>query len=158
MLIRVLTPGFFAREDTKTPVKIAAVAMLANIVLNLAFMQLWGHVGIAAAGAVSAWLNAALLGVTLRRRGQLELGERLGRRGPRIVLASVLMGAMLVAGAHGLQPWLGGTGTMRTLALAALVASGLGVFAILAQALGAAHWRELKALRHRPKDGHTEAA
>ena len=158
VLIRVLTPGFFAREDTKTPVKIAAAAMLANIVLNLAFMQLWGHVGIAAAGAVSAWLNAALLGVTLRRRGQLELDERLGRRGPRIVLASVLMGAMLVAGAHGLQPWLGGTGTMRTLALAALVASGLGVFAILAQALGAAHWRELKALRHRPKDGHTEAA
>ena len=42
--------------------------------------------------------------------------------------------------------------------MAALVAAGLGVFAILAQALGAAHWRELKALRHRPKDGHTEAA
>ena len=44
VLIRVLTPGFFAREDTSTPVRIAAVGIMVNIVLNLFLMELWGHV------------------------------------------------------------------------------------------------------------------
>jgi len=150
VLIRVLTPGFFAREDTKTPVKIAAVAMLANIVLNLAFMQVWGHVGIAAAGALSAWINAVMLGVTLRRRGQLALDARMSRRWPRIVAASLVMGAGLFGGAYWLAPWMAGGASARIAAMVALVAGGLVLFGLLAQMLGAAHWRDLKRLKRVP--------
>lgn len=158
VLIRVLTPGFFAREDTSTPVRIAAVAMLANIVLNLVLMQIWGHVGIAAAAAVSAWLNAGLLALTLKRRGQLAPDTRLSRRGPRIVAASLVMGAGLYGGMLALAPWLAGAGTSRTAALALLVGLGLGAFGILAQVLGAAHWRDLKGLRRRPAEAPPPAA
>jgi len=158
VLIRVLTPGFFAREDTKTPVKIAAAAMLANIVLNLAFMQIWGHVGIAAAGALSAWLNAVMLSVTLRRRGQLAFDDRLSRRWPRIVLASAGMGAGLFGLALVLAPWLSGGAELRVAALAALVAGGLALFGLLAQVSGAAHLRDLRGLRRAPAETTPPAA
>lgn len=154
VLIRVLTPGFFARQDTATPVRIAAGAMVVNIVLNLIFMRIWGHVGIAAAASISAWMNAILLAVTLRRRGQIALDARLARRWPRIVLASLMMAGALYAAALALMPWLAGDAWARGSALALLVAGGLAVFGALAQVLGAAHWRDLKGLRR----GAAEAA
>ncbi len=149
VLIRVLTPGFFAREDTATPVKIAAAAMVANIVLNLALMQIWGHVGIAIAASVSAWMNAIMLAVTLRRREQLTLDARMARRWPRIVVASLGMGALLYGAALVFVPWFAGDEIERAVALAVLVAGGLVGFGLFAQILGAAHWRDLKGLMRR---------
>ncbi|MGS2717988.1 murein biosynthesis integral membrane protein MurJ [Eionea flava] len=73
MLIKVLAPGYFARQDTKTPVKIGIIAMAVNMLCNIAlvipFHYLWqiGHVGLALATALSAWLNAALLYRGLRK-------------------------------------------------------------------------------------------
>lgn len=73
MLIKVLAPGFYARQDTKTPVKIGVVAMVANMVLNVLFvapLYFWfdlGHMGLALATAASAFLNAWLLLRSLRR-------------------------------------------------------------------------------------------
>jgi putative peptidoglycan lipid II flippase len=149
VLIRVLTPGFFAREDTVTPVRIAAAAMAVNIALNLILMQFWGHVGIAIAASISAWMNAVLLAVALRRRGHMKLDARLTQRWPRIVLASLGMGAVLYGGALTLAPWLVGGEMSRSVALSVLVVGGLGVFGMLAQAFGAAHWRDLKGLTRR---------
>jgi putative peptidoglycan lipid II flippase len=146
VLIRVLTPGFFAREDTSTPVRIAAAAMVVNIVLNLILMQFWGHVGIAIAASVSAWMNAVLLALALRRRGHMKLDARLTQRWPRIVLASLGMGAALYGGALVLAPWLSGSEMVRAVALAMLVMGGLCAFGLMAQIFGAAHWRDLKGL------------
>jgi putative peptidoglycan lipid II flippase len=73
MLIKVLAPGFYAREDMRTPVRIGIIAMGANMILNVAFVLplMWwfnlGHVGLALATSVSAWLNAMLLFRGLRR-------------------------------------------------------------------------------------------
>jgi putative peptidoglycan lipid II flippase len=75
MLIKVLAPGFFARQDMRTPVRIGVIAMLSNMVLNLLFVlplhYYWqiGHVGLAAATSVSAFLNALLLFIHLRKKG-----------------------------------------------------------------------------------------
>ena len=75
MLIKILAPGYYARKDTATPVKIGIIAMAANMVMNLAFVLplLWyfnvGHVGLALATSASAWLNAGLL-----LRGLLKQG------------------------------------------------------------------------------------
>ena len=72
VLIKALTPGFFARQDTATPVKVAAGAMVLNVLFAIILMQFLAHVGIALATALSAWLNAAALGWLLRRRGDLD--------------------------------------------------------------------------------------
>ncbi|CAI8364829.1 MAG: putative lipid II flippase MurJ [SAR92 bacterium MED-G29] len=75
MLIKVLAPGFFARQDMRTPVRIGVIAMVSNMVLNLLFVMplhyYWqiGHVGLAAATSVSAFLNAVLLFIYLRKKG-----------------------------------------------------------------------------------------
>ena len=75
MLIKVLAPGFFARQDMRTPVRIGIIAMVTNMVLNLLFVVplhfYWqiGHLGLAAATSVAAFLNAILLYVYLKRSG-----------------------------------------------------------------------------------------
>ena len=75
MLIKVLAPGFFARQDMRTPVRIGVIALVTNMVLNLLFVIplhfYWqiGHVGLAAATSVSAFLNASLLFIFLRKTG-----------------------------------------------------------------------------------------
>jgi len=94
VLIKVLSPGFFAREDTKTPVKIAVGCVALNIGLNIVLMQFFGHVGIAASTAICAWINAGLLAFVLRRRNQLEIDATLQKRGPRIIFSTALMAAV----------------------------------------------------------------
>lgn len=105
VLIKVLAPGFFAREDTKTPVKIAVVCLVANVVFVLLLIGPLQHVGIALGTVLSSWLNALLLGLMLQRRGLFHLDERSIRRLPRIVLAGLVMAlavwlAMPYASAH----------------------------------------------------------
>jgi len=149
VLIRVLTPGFFAREDTRTPVRIAAAAMALNVVLNLILMQFWGHVGIAVAASVSAWVNAVGLSVVLSRRGQLVLDQRARARLPRILVASAGMAVALAVAAALLDPWLVGSHGARIAGLTALVAGGLGIYAVLARLTGAFQWRDLGSLLRR---------
>lgn len=93
VLIKVLGPGFFAREDTVTPVKIAALCVAINLGLNLLLMGPLLHVGIALATAISAWVNAGLLFFVLLRRGQFEIDVRLKKVLPRMLLAVGLMAA-----------------------------------------------------------------
>jgi putative peptidoglycan lipid II flippase len=75
MLIKVLAPGFFARQDMRTPVKIGIIAMVMNMLFNLLFViplhSYWqvGHLGLAAATSLSAFLNAILLYLALRKQG-----------------------------------------------------------------------------------------
>jgi putative peptidoglycan lipid II flippase len=149
VLIKVLAPGFFAREDTKTPVRIAILALVANVVLNLVLMGPLGHVGVALATAISAWLNVALLALTLRRRSALTLDGRLLSRLPRIVLSTAGMAVMLWY----LQPLLAGLAsggkTGQALALAALIGAGIAAYFALAQLSGAARLGEIKAMLRR---------
>ena len=147
VLIRVLAPGFFAREDTSTPVRIAAVVMVLNIILNLIFMQVWGHVGIALASSVAAWANAAALATVLKRRGHLIIDDRLANRGPKIALASAVMAASLFVGERLVSPACAAPCVANTLALAVLIIGSMVLYVGLAHILGAARWSDLKALR-----------
>ena len=67
-MIKILAPGFYARQDIATPVRIAAVAMVANIVLSVILVQTLAHTGLALSVALSAWLNAVMLFMKLRKR------------------------------------------------------------------------------------------
>ena len=149
VLIKALTPGFFARQDTATPVKIAVAAMVLNIVLAVALMQILAHVGIALATACSAWLNAALLAGVLRRRKQLGIDARLWRNAPRTLLAAGLMAGALLFGAWGLADLLAGTTEARILALFVLVGVGLTLYGVLTYLLGVLRFSELRALLRR---------
>jgi putative peptidoglycan lipid II flippase len=139
VLVKVLLPGFFARKDTRTPVKIAVVCLVANIVFILILLWPLAQVGIALATALAAWLNAGLLGFRLHREGFLRPDPRLKRRLPRIALVSLAMGAALWL----VQPWL--APLPQSLALAVLVVLGGTIFAALAQLSGAMALREVKA-------------
>ena len=150
VLVKVLTPGFFARKDTVTPMRIAVLAMIVNLVLNLVLMGPLKHAGLALATALSAWLNIALLAYFLRARGHLHFDARLRRRLPRMVLASALMGLALWLAAWALAAPLAGGMGLKAAALSLLVMGGLALYALLAQGLGAARLGELKAMLARP--------
>ena len=97
-LTKVFQPGFYAREDTKTPMRFALISVGVNIVGSLILSHYLGHVGIALATTLAAWVNAGLLGVTLSRRDLFSLDERSRKRLPRIVVSALLMGGLLLAG------------------------------------------------------------
>lgn len=143
VLAKVLAPGFFARGDTATPVKVAALSAAANLVLALLLMIPFRAIGIALAATVSAWLNAALLFGSLARRG-FEPDARLKNRSLRIVLASAGMLAVIAVLAEILLPRLSGSAILRGAGLGVLIASGLVAFAGLAEVLGAARFAELR--------------
>src|SRR5687767_3429688 len=86
VLVKALTPGFFARQDTRTPLYIAIAAIAVNVALNAAFLYgtALAHVGIALASSLSGWLNAALLSVILLRRRQWLPDARLRQRAWRV--------------------------------------------------------------------------
>lgn len=149
VLIKALAPGFFAREDTTTPVKVAALALVVNVALALALMPALAHVGIALATAASAWLNAGLLAYLLFRRGLFDPDRRLIVRLGRVALAALLMAAGLFFLAGVLGDALSRSDAAGIAALAALVAAGLAAFAVCAQLLRATSLGELRAMLRR---------
>jgi putative peptidoglycan lipid II flippase len=151
VLVKVLAPGFYAREDTRTPVRIAVACVALNTIMALALMGPLGHVGIALATALSAWVNCALLARGLSRRGLLAPGRRATRRAAGAVAASLAMAAALeVAMRLGLSP-AAGHGTARWAAMAGLVAIGLCAYGAAGAALGAFRPAEVAAMFRRPR-------
>lgn len=128
MLIKVLAPGFFARQDTKTPVKVGIVAMVANMVFNLILIWPLAHAGLALATALSAFLNAGLLAYLLRRQGVLAFQPGWWRFAVQLVGGGGLMAAALFALAPGVQAWFDFGLAQRAGWVALLVASGAGIY------------------------------
>lgn len=137
VLIRVLTPGFFARKDTRTPVYAAIVALAAFTGFNLLFVERFGIVGLAAATAVGAWLNCAVLYTVLVRRGAYRIDPSLAGRLLRQLIAAALMAAALFWLRGLLNPAFAGSIAERAGAIAALVGTGTAVYFGAAYAVGA---------------------
>jgi putative peptidoglycan lipid II flippase len=149
VLIKALAPGFFAREDTATPVKIAAVALIINVAVALALMPVLAHVGIALATAVSSWFNAVMLAALLYRRDLLDPDKRLLQRLVRIVCAAALMALGLWLGAWLLGDWLVRSDLLGVGALAVLVLAGVIVYGGSAQLLRATSLSEMRGMLRR---------
>ncbi len=154
VVVKILNPGFFAREDTRTPVWCALAALTFNIVLNVWVVRRFGIVGLAAATACSATLNCVLLYTMLHRRGWFRFTASLASRIARQALASVAMGAGLWWLVPRLEPYYDGSAIERAWSLALLVGSGGGVFFAAAWLLGALDKDLLAQLRRRrpPRD------
>jgi putative peptidoglycan lipid II flippase len=103
-LVKVLTPGFFARGDTVTPLKIGVAAVLLNLAMNLVFMHPLKAVGPALATSLAAGFNAVVLAVILHKRGHFKLDSPAKQRLPRILATSLLMAAALAGTQYLLPP------------------------------------------------------
>ncbi|MEM7169241.1 MAG: murein biosynthesis integral membrane protein MurJ, partial [Pseudomonadota bacterium] len=151
VLVKVLQPAFFAREDTVTPLKVASLSVAANVVLSLVLFPFFNHVGIAMATALAAWLNCGALALILGRRGFFALDQRFRARCPRILIAALGMGVVVWLLQNLLATWFDGDFVLRVIALVILVASGLAGYALLAIVVGASRWSEVSLLFRRSK-------
>jgi putative peptidoglycan lipid II flippase len=151
VLVKTLSPGFFARENTVTPFRYAIAAMVVNTVLGIAFAFWIGFVGIALATTIAAWLNAGLLAWKLRREGHLAIDEKLRRRLPRIAAASIAMGVALWFIAAALAPWFDARLPLKLAGLAALVFGGLGIYGAIGLVIDAFTLRDLREAFRRPR-------
>jgi putative peptidoglycan lipid II flippase len=140
VLIKAFTPGYFAREDTRTPMVFAAISVAVNVALALALFPSLGAPGIAVASAVAGWVNAAMLLFVLARRGHWARDAALMKRIPRLVLSAALMGAALWYAQGWLAADLSSSARLVTKATALALLSGGGalLYFILAFATGGA--------------------
>ncbi|MEH6345163.1 MAG: murein biosynthesis integral membrane protein MurJ [Bermanella sp.] len=136
MLIKVLAPGYFARLDTKTPVKIGIKAMVANMVLNIPLVLAMAHVGLALATTLSAYLNAVLLFLGLRKLGVYVVQPGWWAWILRIIFSSVLMTVVIFWLNPSEQAWLGFSEWQRMSWTALLVVAGVFTYGASLLALG----------------------
>ena len=142
MLIKVLAPGYYARQDMKTPVKIGIVAMVSNMVLNVLFVfpLMWyfdmGHVGLALATSASAWINAALLYRGLRRGGIPLTGVFDIRYMVRLWVAVTVMAGVIYVSVPDLRDWFAADMSWRVTRLLMIVTAGAVSFAGVLALLG----------------------
>jgi putative peptidoglycan lipid II flippase len=161
VLIKVLQPAFFAREDTRTPMRYAIWNMVLNVAGSIAFffvfqqMGLMPHVGIAVATSLSGWVNAAMLWRVLEKRRHVEADERLRWNVMAIVFASLGMAAVIwvlvILLAAPLAP--AADVARQAGALALVLIAGLVVYASVIQVTGVMRWGDfLKRLVRRERE------
>ena len=156
VLIKVFSPAFFARQDTKTPMRFAGWSLTANTIGSVALFFLFKslgwmpHLGIAVATTLGGWMNAILLWRGLAREGYFETDARLRRSLPMILVSSLVMGAALYAAARWLAPWLNMKAVMVSFsALGVLVAIGAAVYFATATLTGAVRLGQIGAALRR---------
>jgi putative peptidoglycan lipid II flippase len=157
VMIKVFSPAYFAREDTKTPMRYATISLIANTLGSIGLFFLFRNLGwlpqlgIAVATTLGGWLNASLLWSTLVRRGHFVLDRRMGRSFISILVSSIVMGASLIAAAHYLGTYFAPDRgfSMHVLALAGLVGAGLAVYAVTVLVTGGINFRQLRKLMGR---------
>ncbi len=152
VLIKVFSPAFFARQDTKTPMRFAVWSLTANTLGSIGLFFLFRrlgwmpHLGIAVATTLGGWMNALLLYRGLKSQGHFAGDARLMRALPRILISALVMGAVLHGAALALDPWINQSKGLlvRFTALAVLVSVGFVAYFAAAQVTGAATLAQLR--------------
>jgi putative peptidoglycan lipid II flippase len=150
-LTKVFQPGFYAREDTATPMRFAIISVVVNIIASFTLSQIFGHVGIAMATTIAAWTNAGQLYFRLHKLGHFDFDARSRLRLPLIILSTVMMAAILLMFAWALSTnFAEGSGIFASLwGLSILVTAGICSYFAAAQFSGAFRISELKAAMKR---------
>ncbi|WP_029619993.1 murein biosynthesis integral membrane protein MurJ [Pseudorhizobium marinum] len=140
VLIKALQPGFYAREDTRTPMRFTIVSVVVNSVLAIALFPILAEQGIATAEATAGWINATLLFSTLLWRGDLPWEWALLRRTLLLLVSAGVMGAALVYALPYAAPWLAPEVSLlqQVAALACLLAFAMLVYFPVAFVIGGA--------------------
>lgn len=142
VMVKAMTPNFFARCDTKTPVKYSAVVLAANLLFALALMRPFGHVGIAAATTLAAFVSFYQYARGLKRFGYWRFSPELVRRIAKIVVCSLVTGLFLFAETKGLdlllENWLELSTAVKLLLLAVICSAAGILFLVLVKLCGIA--------------------
>jgi len=141
ILVKVLAPGFYARQNIRTPVKIALIALVATQAMNLAFIWPLQHAGLALAIGLGACLNAGLLYYKLRQHDIYSPQPGWGAFALKIAAAIAVMGICLWFAAGDAEAWLTMSSSIKALRLTGIVVLG-----------GAAYFCALWLLGFRPRD------
>jgi len=128
ILVKVLAPGFYARQDARTPVRIAVIALVTNMILNVALVFPLRHAGLALATTLAAALNAGLLYRQLRREGVYVPPAGWGRLWLALGVSGGLMAALLYWGAGDVQDWFARDRADRVLQLLGWILAGAAVY------------------------------
>ena len=131
MLVKVLAPGYFARQDTTTPVKVGVVALVTNMVFNLLLIYPLAHVGLALATSISAFVNAGLLFAGLYRLKVYHFTRGWLIFGLRILLANLVMLALLVSMNETIEIWLAWDFWIRMGYLLMMCSAGAGMYLVV---------------------------
>lgn len=143
MAIKIFAPGFYARQNTATPVKIGVIALSANMIMNLVFyLAGLAHIGLALATSLAAFLNAGLLLRALSIEGVFKFQPGWLVFIGRIVLANCLMAAFLVLMSDNWQAWLEWSVIDRITQLSLLVVGGITLYLAALVAAGM-RWRDV---------------
>jgi putative peptidoglycan lipid II flippase len=142
-LVKVLVTGFYARQETRIPLRYAVISFVLGMACSLSFtgLALWQqfvapHAAIALATATGAWINAALLYRRLRRDAVYAPLAGWGRFGLRLLVANALMAALLLGLAGELSWWTGASAPDRAARLAGIVGAAVAVYFGALWALG----------------------
>jgi putative peptidoglycan lipid II flippase len=144
MLIKVLAPGYYSRQDTKTPVKYGIIAMLTNMVFNAIFAYFYGYVGLAIATALSAFVNMALLYRGLHIAEIYQVTKRTVLFIIRLMVAGAAMVAAILWQLEDMSVWLNWSFAHRSGVLGMLIALGASVYLAVVFLLGV-RLKDLKA-------------
>lgn len=144
MLIKVLAPGYYSRQDTKTPVKYGIIAMVTNMVFNAIFAYFYGYVGLAIATALSAFVNMALLYRGLHIAGVYQITKRTVFFIIRLVIAGAAMVAAILWQLEDMSVWLDWSFAHRSGVLGMLIGLGAVVYLAVVFLLGV-RLKDLKA-------------
>jgi putative peptidoglycan lipid II flippase len=156
VLARVLSPAFFARGDTKSPMRFALISVAVNIAAGVALFRLVGFQGIAAATSIAGWVNVGLMVSTLARRGVYRPGVAAGGRLVRIAMAGATFALLLGTASHyreRIEGWLASlpvpvVGSKEVALLTVVAVAGL-IYPALLFALRAITPAELKSVMRR---------
>jgi putative peptidoglycan lipid II flippase len=135
--VKILAPGFYARQDIKTPVKIAVIALVATQVANVILVPLLAHAGLAYSVSIGALVNAAMLYAGLRRRGLYAPAKGWPAFIAKIMLALAVLALVLWFGNRQIN-WLAlqSDGVLRAALLAGLMAVGAAAYGVVLLVLG----------------------
>ncbi|KUJ76002.1 murein biosynthesis protein MurJ [Thiomicrospira sp. XS5] len=147
ILVKILAPAFYARKEMKTPVKVAVVALVVNVILNLALIGPFAHVGLAAATSASAFVNAGLLYLLLRKQDKFAPLAGWGKLWGQVLLANVALVAFLAYLSPAPVEWLAFDAWHRLAWLGALVLGAIALYGVVLWLLGVrpAGWLPSKA-------------
>lgn len=140
MLIKVFAPAFFARQQSKLPVKIGLIAIVANVIFSLILMLLFRkislapHAGLAVANTLASFINAGLLYYYLHRQNIFRFGTHWKKLAVQFGVANAMMAGVLWQMVQYFPTY--GTQGVRALALAGICVGGAGVYAVSLLAMG----------------------
>ena len=141
MLIKVLAPGYYSRQDTRTPVRYGIIAMVSNMVFNLILAFPFGYVGLAMATSMSALLNAGLLYRGLHKAGVYRVSRQTGLFFIKALLSCAVMVGLLLYFLPPQEVWLGQVFHERASTLLMLIAAGGASYLITLVIFGVRPWK-----------------